>query len=169
MEKKRSKGVAFWAWLFIISAIMGLLPVINLKQQMELYGTGRLFFSLAISLAYLICGICLLKLNNSARKAAIILGSISIILIPFHLKLVQQGEEASSDKHYSKSKQMIVEQMKPEFQQKALKNLEETNKISKKSLPIVIMFTGISGLVFALIPIYFFTRPKVKEQFQEPE
>lgn len=164
MEKKRSKGVTFWGWVFIIFAIIGLLSVINPKQQIQFYGIGMLFLHVITSLAYLICGIYLLKLNNSARKAAIILGIISIIVIPVYLKPLLT--QMNSDDYYLKKKQLIIEQMKPEFQQKALTNLEKGREISKKGLPILIMvIVALPWLIFELIPIYFFTRPKVKEQF----
>lgn len=165
MENKRSKGVSFWAWVFIVSAIMGLLLAINPKQKMQFYAIGMLVFSVISSLAYLICGIFILKLNNSARKAVIILGYISIIAIPFYLKPVLT--QMNSNDYYSKNKQMIINQMKPEFQQKALENLEKEREIGKKVLPtFFIIILGLPWLIFELAPIYFFTRPKVKEQFQ---
>ena len=131
---------------------------------MQFYGTGMLFFGIFVSLAYLICGIYLLKLSNSARKSAIVLGIISIISIPFYSKPVLQ-QMNFDEYYYSKHKQMIIERMKPEFQQKALEDFEKAIEISKKVFPIVIMVILILYLIFELIPIYFFTRPKVKAQF----
>ena len=50
-----------------------------------------------------------------------------------------------------------------------MENLEKERENIKKILPIYMVIFGISGLVFALMPIYFFTRPKVKEQFQNSD
>ena len=165
MEKKRSKGVTFWAWVFIISAIIGFLSVKNLNQQIQIFGIGLSFFKIAVSLAHLICGIYLLKLNNSARKTAIILGIISIVAIPSYLKPIFR--QLNSDDYYAKQKQVIIEQVKPELQQKALENLGEAREAIKELRPTVFMVIfGLPWLIFELIPIYFFTRPKIKEQFQ---
>ncbi|MFC1592502.1 hypothetical protein ACFL4C_00605 [Candidatus Omnitrophota bacterium] len=164
MEKKRSKGVTFWGWVFIIFAIPSLLQAINPQQCIQTQGIGILYLSLIMSVAYLICGVFVLKLNETARKAAIFFGIISILSIPFYMKPALNAENYNYG--YAKKKQMIIEQMKPEYQQKALEDLEEVKQVSKKVLPILVIVLSGFILVFELIPIYFFTRPKVKEQFK---
>ena len=165
MDKKRSKGVTFWGWIFIIFAVIGLLSVISPQQLLKLCGVWVVIYSVISALAYLICGIFILKLNNSARKAAIALGIISIIVMPFYFKpMVQQ---MNSDEFYSKSNQAYIEQMKPELRQKALENPEKGKEVPRKVLPIIfIVIFGVPILIFELVPIYFFTRLKVKEQFK---
>lgn len=165
MERKRSKGVTFWGWAFIILSAIGLLLEIRPHAEYQIYGIGFRFFSIISSVAYLICGIFILKLNEIARKAVIILGIISILSIPIYLKpIINKG---SSESIYIKQKIRITEQMKPEYQQKALEDLAKTRKITEKILPIVfIVIFGTPLLILELIPIYFFTRPKVKEQFK---
>lgn len=164
MEKKRSKGVTFWGWIFIVSAIIGLLSAISPQRQIHLYGTAIVVFGMISSLAYLICGIFILKLNDNARKTAIALGIISIIVIPFYLKPILNMPNSNS--YYAKAKQRIAEQVKPEFQQKALEDLEKSKTVVGKVVPIffIVIFV-VPILLIELIPIYFFTRPKVKEQF----
>ncbi|MCX5667755.1 MAG: hypothetical protein NTY34_05555 [Candidatus Omnitrophica bacterium] len=130
MDKKRSKGVTFWGWIFIVFAVIGLLSVINPQQLLELCGVWIVIYSVISSLAYLICGIFILKLNNSARKAAIVLGIISIIVVPFYFKPMAQ--QMNSDEFYSKSNQAYIEQMKPELRQKALENLEKGKRLQGK-------------------------------------
>lgn len=165
MEKKRSKGVTFWGWVYIIFSIIGLLGAINPQQQIKFYGIGIFFFAIVLCVANLLCGIFVLKLNEYARKAAIFLGIISIMLIPAYLKPMLKP--LNFEDYYTKKKQMIIEQMKPEYQQKALENLEKVMEIGKKGLPaIIIVLFGVFLLILELIPIYFFTRPKIKEQFR---
>jgi hypothetical protein len=93
-------------------------------------GLIRLTFSIVLSLAYLICGIYLIKLNNPARKAAIFLGVISIISMPFFFKPMLK--QLNFDDICLRKKQMIIEQYKPEFQQKASDGLEKGKEFSKK-------------------------------------
>jgi hypothetical protein len=165
MGKQRSKGVTFWGWLFIVSGIIGLLGPINPQQQIILYGTGIFFIGVALSAATLICGIFILKLNETARKVAIALGIIGTILIPFYLRPI--FELRNSDELLLKSKQRIIEQVKPELQQKALDELEQDRGIAKNVVLIIVALLGIPLLILELMPIYFFTRPKVKEQFKQ--
>jgi len=165
MENKRSKGVTFWGWVYIIFSIIGLLGAINPQQQIKFIGIGIFFFSIVLCAANLICGIFILKLNETARKAAILLGIVSILLNPIYLKLTLNS--LNNEDPYTKRKQWIVEQVKPEYQQKQLANLEKTKEMSKKFLPIfLIVLFGVPLMIFEAIPIYFFTRPKVKEQFK---
>ncbi len=169
MDKKRSKGVTFWGWVFIVASIIGLLQLINFQWQIKTYGIGLLFFSVITALVYLVCGIFLLKLKENARKVAIILGIISILSIPAYIKLALNAADFKKYEkyHYTKSEQRIVEQMKPEYQQKALENLQKSKEAVKIALPVIfIIIFGVPISIFELIPIYFFTRPKVKEQFK---
>lgn len=164
MKKKRSKGVTFWGWVFIIFNIIGLLGVINPAYQ-KYYGVGILIIGIVSCVAYLICGIYILKLNEYARKAAIFLGIISVFSMPLLFKPVLNIP--ISEDYDAKAKQRITEQLKPEYQQKALENLEKSKELFRKALPIIfIVIFGVPCLIFELIPIYFFTRPKVKEQFK---
>jgi len=165
MEKKKSKGVTFWGWLFIISAIISLFQQIGPKQQIQFYGIGILVFTVAMSLAYLICGIFILKLNETARKTVILLCVISIISIPVYTN--QMIKVTKSEDYYTKAKQRIIEQTKPEYQQKALEKLEMSKEAGKKALSVVILVIVVLWLIFDLIPIYFFTRAPVKEQFMQ--
>lgn len=164
MEKKRSKGVTFWGWIFIIFAIIGLLSA---RSPQQLYGLGIVIYGVVSSLAYLICGIYILKLNEKARKAIIILGIISIVLTPLLFKPMLNIPMPEDIIYDTKAKQRIMERLKPEYQQKALEDLENSNKITRKVLPIIfIVIFGVPMLILELAPIYFFTRPKVKEQFK---
>jgi hypothetical protein len=133
MEKKRSKGVTFWAWVFIILSIMGLVPfVLDFQGAIQSYGTYFGLYSMLSAILYLICGVYLLKLNEMARKAVIWLGIISIILTPLLLK---SGVLTGSD-----------------------------SLLRYDSAEFCISFGII--LILEFIPIYLFTRPKVKEQFK---
>lgn len=165
MDKKRSKGVTFWGWLFIISSIISLIQQISPKQQIQYFGIGTFVFTVAISVAFIICGIFILKLNEAARKTAILLCIISVLSIPVYIK--QIIKVAKSQDYYAIAKQRIIEQTKPEYQQKVLENLERSKEASRKALSTVITAVVLLWLIFELAPVYFFTRAPVKEQFKQ--
>jgi hypothetical protein len=89
MANKRSKGVTFCCWFFIISSALGFLTFVDVKfvqQEIKSFGVGYSLYIFLSCVAYLICGIYLLKLRETARKAVIILGLLSIISIPLYLE-----------------------------------------------------------------------------------
>lgn len=165
MERKRSAGVTILGIVFIIFGFFGLLNVLRPQQSIQFYGIAVFVFSAAISITTLICGIFILKLEERARKTAILLSVASIIFIPIYLKSIISA--FNNAEILERQKAAIIQQYKPEYQQKMLADLEEAQKISKKVLPFFIMGIGIFQLSLGLIPIYFFTRPKVREQFQK--
>ena len=154
----RSKGVTFWGWAFILSSVLGILNLWQLSPFL-------LIVTFLSSIAYIICAIFILKLNEAGRKAAIILGIISIILIPFYLQDALKGIHA--EEMYEKQKQAIIETVKPEHQKEALIKLETQQKTMEEKFPLIVgIIVGIPVLFIELIPIWFFTRSKVKEQFK---
>jgi xanthosine utilization system XapX-like protein len=161
---KRSKGVTFWAWFFIVTSLLGLLGMIDAQQQIRDFGVVFFLSGLLSIGAYLICGMYLLKLKEPARKAVIILGLINILLMPYFLMKI--GKAANFDDYSAKKKQMILQTVKPEYQQAALENIGKENEAGKKVIFWGIMIVlGLPFLALEIIPMYFFTRPKVKEQF----
>ena len=172
MQKKRSIGVTIFGWLFIISGIIGLLNILNPQNFIQVSGKIIFFFHIIISIASLICGIFILKLNQKARKAAILLCLIGLIAIPFYLHPIMKSTQSAmqSEEYYGQQKQDILERLKPEYQQKALEDLDRAREWQRKAVPFVSIFLwvilGIPVILLELLPIYFFTRPKVKEQFK---
>lgn len=165
MDVKRSKGVTFLGWMFIISGILGILRALNPQQEIQFYGIAIFLVGLILSMVTLGCGVFILKLNERARIIAIISCLLGVLLIPVYLKPIIK--QLSSEDFYKQQKQRIVEQMKPEYQQKALENLEKAREINKKGQPIlIVVLFGLPLFIFELIPVYFFTRPKVMEQFR---
>ena len=172
MDKKRSIGVTIFGWWFIIGGILGSLAVINPQQCIKIYGMGIFLFGITISVVTLACGVFILKLNSKARKLAIIICLIGIISVPFYIKpaLKPINSLLDSEGYFRQREKMILNYLKPEHQEDALKQLEIMKEISEKKIPIfrIILLTVVLGTFFLveLIPIYFFTRPKVKEQFK---
>ena len=168
MGIKRSKGVTFWGWVFIIFGTLGVLGVFNPQQAVKFHGNSIFILSIILSAVNLITGIFILKLNETARKAAILLGVISLMMIPVYLG--PAFKTSFGDATYEKQKKDIIEKVRPEYQQQAFADLEKTHEVVRKNLPVVlIILFGVPLVILELLPIIFFTRPKVKEQFNQPD
>jgi hypothetical protein len=164
-EKIRSKGVIFWGWVFIVFGTAGVLGVFNAQQSAKCCGISSFILHIILSAASLITGVFILKLNEAARRAAILLGVISLLLIP--ISLGPSFKASYGDATYEKQKKYVIEKVKPEYQKKALADLEKTHEMVKEGLPVIfIILFGIPLAILEILPIIFFTRPKVKEQFR---
>jgi len=170
MENKRTKGVTFWAWAFIISGTLGVLGAIN-PRLIERYGTTLTSINIVGCVVSVICGIFILQLNETARKAVILLGIISIILSPIVFKLnldyTNNNYWNSDYGYFQKRRQQIIDEVKPELRQRKLEELGKFKEAAEKTVPTLLFFLLVAPvLIFQGTQIYFFTRPKVKEQFK---
>jgi len=170
MEEKRSAGVTILGWLFIIGGVFGLLGNINAKNYFQIMGTGLLayltfFLSIAIAFGNIVGGMFILKLKSWARKLAIILCLVNIVLVLFNFKLVP-ASLSKVEETYKKDQQLIYEKYKPEYQQQALEQLRKTKELTDKATQMVMPIMTAIAVVWNIFIIYFFTRPKVQEQFE---
>ena len=164
MTKKRSKGVSFWGWIFIILSTITIIDFVAFgTQRVKEWGLFLFAFILISCQAYIICGILVLKLKEVGRKMVIILGILSILSTPLYLKpmVSQIGETCLTEvqKEMRRQPHDPSLQLTPEEQQKAL---ALSCKIGSY---LVNAFIGILVLILEIIPIWLFTRPKIKEQF----
>ena len=170
MSHKRSKGVTFWAWFLIVTSIYGIFITIQ--------HPARISFDVVLgdvtAVADLACGIFLLQLKEAARKATVFLCFLNILLCPISVIKATRNIPAVEgsikwNDAYTKEANRIKEQMKPEYQQEALAKLEKNEEAAKKFTPLfmkAILWMSLgSVLILNMVQIYFFTRPKVKEQF----
>lgn len=155
MERKRSKGVTVLGVLTIIFSLTSI-PAWNYKDFSTIYNSFPHFIILILfiyTILYvplgIIAGIGILKLNNIARKLAITITAINLfifVLTVFGL----DGIKA--------------------FIQKEYQGVNLTNIIPEATfLNIclgVIYFGFTIGFIYEIIYLYFFTRPKIKEQFK---
>ena len=140
MENKRSVGITIFGWALVIyNLFIGLIGLFLALSNRKSH--GDLFFALgpALSFAFLICGIFILKLKSWARKLIIILSGIGAILniwLLFGLNPTRLGIEFNK--------------------------LSQNEKVGFISFS----FMMLAVIVWNIGVIYFFTRSKVKEQFK---
>jgi len=164
MKKERSKGVTFWGWVFMASGIFGLLGALNPKEQIQLYGLGIFIVGLFLSAATFGCGLYILKLNEGARRLAIFTCFCSILMVPIYLRPV--SKDLQSDEFWQKQKQVVMQKVKPQDQDKALAEFVKIEEAGKKGkLDFVFFILAMPFVLIELVPVYFFTRPKVRNQF----
>jgi hypothetical protein len=161
MENTRSKGVTFWGWWYIILSLIALLGVPANPQLIKVQGTTLASINMIICAAYLICGIFILQLNETARQAVIIL-CISSVFVTFFFKPTVNIQDIIQAR-----RQQIIEQVNPEFREKALMQLEQEKEAVGKTYPILRFFAFLGLLIFQGTQIFFFIHPKVKEQFRQ--
>ena len=172
MEIKRSKGVTVLGWLFIIGGCFGLLAGLRPHTNTQNISSLPHFIDKLADVASLICGIFLLKLKPWARKLAMGLCCVSIILVISLLiplvfsPAVKSNFEQSFNRSIEKKEQLIREQYKPEYQQKALEKFKKYEPFQIKFTYIIMFSVAAVGIGWNLYVLYFFTRPKVKEQFK---
>lgn len=160
---KRSKGITFWGWTFIILGIFVLLVTFLLFNKTIDY-QGKLptnkfsyFWDFLVSILSIIGGIYLLRLKNWARWLVLIICFAGIIdtiwtsPIILNKSAIEQKQEE------------LIKKYKPEHQKEVRKQMEYMDK----TLPFVNYFTVVIFIILYLCPIIFFTRPKVKEQFKQ--
>jgi hypothetical protein len=165
MNRKRSKGVTFWGWTLIIFGVIGILGARVPQPAIKLQGVALSYIDILLQVASVVTGVFILRLNETARKAVVILGVLSIMRTSFLFVPLIKESPPVIQAQYVKARQNIIEKMKPEYQEKALDDLDKTNESSKKLWPIFMVFIGVFMFMLKLLPIIFFTRPKVKEQF----
>ena len=170
MEKERSLGVAVFGWVFIIGGVWGILGKISAAMRVSAMVDVKYILAFVISALSLTCGIYLLKLKPWARQLAMVLAGVNIIytLIIFN-NLAKTDYSKMMDYASKKQEQMIQEQYKPEYQKKALEAFEKQKQAAEKAMPIVYGVTIGVTFIWNMIIIFFFTRPKVKEQFTGAE
>jgi hypothetical protein len=158
----RSIGVTLWA-LFFISSILGL---INIRHP--LMNTGHMFVYVCLCVAYAVCGIALFRLKEIGRQGAIALGVLSIVTLPFLIDGPIQ--QLRNEQIYTKWRQEVVTAVAPEKQQENLDAIDKIQGIVEQHFPRIrsffIIFVMVPMVILLLIQIWFFTRPKVKEQFE---
>ncbi len=69
---------------------------------------------------------------------------------------------------------MIVDSMSPEYHKAALDKLKKQTETQKQtgineSFPLAVGLGNLTALLLKLTPVYFFTRRRVKEQFEAKE
>jgi hypothetical protein len=178
MKKKRSVGVAIFGWAFIIintvafvtyghqSPLFRLL-FISAKESSWTIIALILIFYILYHLIHIIAGISILRLKAWGRKLVIILaifGIVKIIAIaPISHKRIEESIGPKLTERLEKQYEIFPEGsgVKQNFSK------EEYIKNGKRMYPI--LHAGINEIIpfiYMLLVIYFFTRPKVKEQFR---
>jgi len=177
MNKKRSVGVTVLGWLFIIGGILGLCLQANFKFYFaeagrNLFSFIRYFLGLIISLASVAGGIFVLKLKAWARQLVIViclLNIVSLVIGTFVFKADSAKIKMREEALFKQQEQLILQQYKPEYQKKALQQLETSREANKRLLPIFFMVVIGIAIAWNLLIIYFFMRPQVEGQFVRPD
>jgi len=171
MEKKRSVGVAVFAWLVIIGSVLG---VLNSRAGWELNHiiSNYLYLILILPLS-IVVAIFLLKLENWARIAMIVVSVIvaaeSMITIPHVLSKIDEYSMVEIEESFYKGLEAGKKHKKPGTPELTEQQVEEAREkvmqLARKAMQAMVLIMITLSIAFNCAVIYFFTRPKVKEQF----
>ena len=125
----------------------------------------------------LIGGIFLLKLKQWARKLILLLSCLSLVMAVVGFKTYNKQRDTFDDMMsksmqtvYEQQRQEIIEKYKPEHQEEALKQHSKTMEVMQRAPGVfykIFYSMTICFMLWNVCVIFFFTRPKVKEQFRE--
>lgn len=161
MKSGRSRGVTIFGILLIVSSLYAMTALLDFEHYKYLFcplPEGiillRFFISWTLRISGLICGIGILFLENTARRLALFLFLFTILTVPWkHPYFGFQNHTAYLDRLFRDTGLSSLEIMgakMPTFS--SLSNISAT-------------LARILDSLFAAIFIYYFTRPKVKAQF----
>lgn len=175
MEKERSKGVVFFAWLTIIINLVTLFSIGKIKESFSFLPNYGLIMMVVYSAVFgsisILASFKVLQLKAWARKAMIILAVVGILDMIVFVPLT----------HISVSK--IPQYADSQFIEKEFNSLSAEARISlgitnqeeyalwlhKIGLIFGHIFAGILEylvIIYGVSLLIFFTRPKVREQFK---
>ncbi len=157
-EVKRFRGIAVLAWLMLIFSTASLLGLdvrvffslykfLPKSVVLSLYCYGVLAVTLGI-----IASIGILRLNESLRKVAVAINALDFLVgLPFFLYLPSVRQS-----FYEIAGSVIGGRATPFLSVEGLARSEFYASV----------FGALAAMILNIIFIYYFTRPKVKEQFK---
>jgi len=189
MERKRSMGVTTFGVLIIATCLLSLVLAFNPKPYFEIYikpyGVALYISLIVFTLLELILGFNILKLKEWARRYIVIFNIIYLGLLFVTPLMENPNFYLSQEQRFKQRQQQYTPEQKRRIEEANVKSKERISKYPpeqqerlrqmqsevQENIPIIIMrvtklfLYGISLLWYSLL-IFFFTRPKVKEQFK---
>lgn len=184
-KKKRSVGVTIMGVMLIVWASFEILGLLNFKEYVAnclrfetgLMGYIKIVYGVIGTIAGLIAGIYILKLRNWARKLIIALGIIAICFTAWEIYRDSSNQrsikdlriflEEKMDEEMDAIVQKSVEKLKPEYQEEHIQKQKTMINTIVEFIPIFYYVALAVIFLWNLLIIFFFTRPKVKEQFKQ--
>jgi len=169
-EAKRSKGVTVFGVLIIVGSVLSLLSTLGGWKNNSPISN---YLYLILTPLLIVIAVFLLKLKNWARLAIIIFVAIvlveTLITSPYTLSQVKKYDMSAFEKVFYASIELKKQQAKPDAPQLTNEQIEEARqkavKVGIKSMEAMLLIMIILSAIFSGLLIYFFTRPKIKEQF----
>jgi|GEM_PF-439991 len=184
-NKKRSKGVTLFAWSFIIISLIVLFSARG--QKYPFISSAPIlflitFYTAAYGIAGILTGINLLRLKEWARKLVVFLAVLGVadmfIFVPLNhidfkktsqIELIGQQQLVAlknklSDAYdgFLAKNNAAPKMSKEEFIQLGVTKVES---ITRMAMHIFMAIMESLLILYSIFLLYFFTRPRVKEQF----
>jgi hypothetical protein len=158
MEKKKSRWVAIFAWLLIGLNVITLLQSYNFQIYFDLYKSfdrcavaAIIFYTVVSAIIGVVAGFGILKLKEIMRKAAVLINALDVL---FNVPLFFISADKIRQYSYSIAVAMTEKTPTP-------LSVDTLTNVGFYSA----LFTNLLYTVLSLLIIFFFTRPRVREQF----
>jgi hypothetical protein len=195
MQKKPSKGVIAFAISIIVLGVLSLLTYLGFEEILKAYAPPLnviiLFLGLGLTIAEIIFAVGLLQLKERARTGIIVTVVLAIIFIwgsTFAVKKEYTEDNAKSfvssmdsketpEESLDKSlkfvlslkgldKKDLTPEQKAKIKSARKQALEQYSEMRPAIIKGTILFINALSTLLNFTIIFFFTRPKVKEQFK---
>ncbi len=174
MEKKRSKGVTRFAWVIIVASAINCLFLLQPDESIPTFSFYVALITAPLSLYF---GIRLLQLKNWARIGVItisIICIVDILSVTPHMLAVLKQQVSQFGSEVGKEFEVKISQRKDiqlNLDKQTIDNIKKNLETKGQSVMDVLIYIITIGIVLIVIAfdsgiIYFFTRTKVKEQFE---
>jgi len=177
MDNKRSKGVTILGWMVLLSNAFVLFGSFNqmlyLESTIRPLGTFFYFCPIFFALLAFVLTIYILQLKDWARKYFVILNTFLIVWLLISPLMMGKDCYMPIDKYVKQNQQHLTPEQMNNYEKFKIILAEKTKRLTihekakiQESTPKVVNVFLFIFLLWYLLLIYFFTRPKVKEQFK---
>ena len=170
-ENKRPNGVTILGTLIIIGAVLSLLSI---REGWQFNRPISNYLYLIIVPFSIVVGVFLLKLKNWARIAIIAVSIIvsveTLITTPYAMNKFKEYDMSRFKKSFYEGIERGQKNRKPDAPELTKQQIEALEQKAMtfvgKGMRITMIVALTLSIMFNCIAIFYFTRPKVKEQFQ---
>ncbi len=175
MERVRSKGVTILAWSLIVISIFMLLQVGSYRRA-YFFLTNTLLFAIIIYavvfyVAAILAGISVLRLKEWARKLLLLIAIVGIvdmfIFLPLNHRVVKELVNTSEFvENLEKQYDSLSAEAKAKFAPTKQYYVRIATNATLDVGNVVMGIIEVIMVAYSLLLLFFFTRPRVREQFR---
>ncbi len=173
-KKKRSGGIAFWTWTFIITNLIGLFMAPGMMGMYTFLSRKVLgllvLYGVLSSICGMLAGINLLRLKEWSRRlvlALVILGFFqAIIFVPFNHRYAQNvASQPNAIAIFEKQYDSLPPDTRAKINMTKEQFVEQVARLNGKVVGGIMGFFEVLLALYLFVLLWFFTKLETKRQF----